>query len=71
MGLLLSALGIAPGLRIGATFMWMLRKRAAYRSWLIGAIAKDAPTMLVPCHGTVLRDPALPDRLRRLAETRL
>ncbi len=68
MGLLLRALGIAPGLRIGTSFLWLLRDRAAYRSWLLAKLAEERPTLLVPSHGDVLADAALPDRLQRLVE---
>jgi hypothetical protein len=71
MGLLLLALGISPGLRIGSSFRWLIRDRAAYRRWLLDTLARHPPTVLIPCHGEILRDPALPARLKRLAETRL
>ena len=71
MGLLLVALGISSGLRIGSSFRWLLRDRATYRSWLLEQLDRAPPTVLVPCHGEILHDPALPDRLRRLVETRL
>jgi hypothetical protein len=71
IGLLLRLLGISPGLRIGASFRWLLRDRAGYRRWLLAAITAERPTTLVPCHGDILTDPELPDRLRRLVERRL
>jgi hypothetical protein len=71
IGLLLRALGIAPGLRIGSSFRWLIRDRARYRQWLLETLASQPPTVLVPCHGEILDDQALPARLRRLAETRL
>jgi hypothetical protein len=71
MGLLLVALGISPGLRIGTSYRWLLRDRVAYRAWLLELLDRQPPTVLVPCHGEILFDPALPARLRQLAETRL
>jgi hypothetical protein len=71
MGLLLRALGVAPGLRIGSSFRWLIRDRPRYRRWLLEALASHLPTVLVPCHGEIVRDQALPARLQRLAETRL
>jgi hypothetical protein len=71
MGLLLVALGSSPGLRIGSGFRWLLRDRAAYRAWLLERLAREPPTVLVPCHGEVLCDPLLPARLKQLAEIRL
>jgi hypothetical protein len=71
MGLLLRLLGISPGLRVGASFRWLVRDRAGYKRWLLDAIAAQRPTTLVPCHGDILTDPELPDRLRRLVQRRL
>jgi hypothetical protein len=71
MGALLRLLGISPGLRIGASFRWLLRDREAYRRWLLEALSKWPPSQLVPCHGDILADGALPGRLRSLAEARL
>jgi hypothetical protein len=71
IGLLLRLLGISPGLRIGASFRWLVRDRTAYRRWLLAAITRQRPTTLVPCHGDILTDPDLPDRLVRLVERRL
>jgi hypothetical protein len=70
MGLLLWLLGISAGLRIGASFRWLVRDRPGYRRWLLDAIATQRPTTLIPCHGDVVADPELPDRLRRLVERR-
>jgi hypothetical protein len=71
IGLLLRLLGISSGLRIGASFRWLVRDRPGYRRWLTDAIATQRPTMLLPCHGDILADAALPDRLQRLVEQRL
>jgi len=71
MGLLLRALGIAPGLRIGTSFLWLLRDRAAYCDWLLSKLAEERPTLLVPSHGDVVQDDSLPERLRALVERRL
>lgn len=71
LGLLLRLLGICPGLRVGTSFRWLIRDRATYRDWLLDLIAREGPTTLVPCHGDVLADRALPARLRELAEQRL
>jgi hypothetical protein len=71
LGLLLRLLGVGPGLRIGTTWRWMLHDAAAYKAWLLARLADERPAMLVPSHGDVIRDPALADRLRLLAERRL
>lgn len=72
MGLALRATGTAPGLRIGSTFLWLaLRERPAYRRWLEAQLEADAPRVLVPGHGDVLADDALPERLAELVRRRL
>lgn len=71
MGLLLRLLGISPGLRIGSSFRWLVRDRAAYRQWALAALAREAPSVLVPCHGEVLAGADLTARLQRLVEARL
>jgi hypothetical protein len=70
IGFLLWLLGISPGLRVGASFRWLVRDRGAYRRWLLDTIAAQRPTTLIPCHGDILTDPQLPDRLQRLVERR-
>jgi hypothetical protein len=71
MGLVLRLLGIAPGLRIGTSFRWLLSDRATYRTWLSARLEEERPNVLVPCHGDVIADDALADRLGRLAAERL
>jgi hypothetical protein len=70
MGLLLKMLGICPGLRVGTSFRWLVRDRAGYRTWLLDKIASERPTTLVPCHGDVLFDDCLADRLDELVRRR-
>lgn len=72
MGLALRATGTAPGLRIGSTFRWLaLRDRRAYRGWLEERIRGDSPRVLIPSHGEVIVDDALPERLAELVRRRL
>jgi hypothetical protein len=71
MGLLLKLLGICPGLRVGPPFRWLVRDRPAYRAWLLEKIASERPTTLAPCHGDVLFDERLPQRLEELVRQRL
>ena len=72
MGLVLRATSTAPGLRIGKTFDWLvLRDKRAYRRWLEERIAEAAPRILIPSHGDVVIDDALPERLRELVARRL
>jgi hypothetical protein len=70
MGLLLRLLGISAGLRIGASFRWLVRDRPRYKKWLIDTIAAERPTTLVPCHGEILTDATLPERLHQIVERR-
>lgn len=64
--------GTSPGLRIGTTFKVVgIADRPAYKKWLLARIERDAPRILVPSHGEVLEDDALPARLRALVEQRL
>ncbi len=71
IGLILKLFGICPGLRIGASFRWLVKDRASYRTWLLAALAAERPTILVPCHGNILVGETLPDRLERLVRSRL
>lgn len=72
MGMMLRATQTVPGLRIGSTFLWLAtRDRRAYRSWLEERVRADRPRVLIPSHGEVLADEALPDRLAELAARRL
>lgn len=62
----------APGLRISGLMKWGgLRDRKVYRAWLLHRLETDAPTILVPGHGDVIRDANLPARLRALIDERL
>jgi hypothetical protein len=71
IGLLLRLLGISPGLRIGTSFRWLVRDRAGYRRWVLAALTAQQPTTLIPCHGDILTDASLADRLIALVERRL
>jgi hypothetical protein len=70
MGLLLRALSITPGLRIGTSFRWLVHDHAAYRRFVVDALAREQPALLAPCHGDVLDDPGLAGRLQHLVEAR-
>jgi len=71
LGLLLKSLRMGPGLSIGATWKWLLKDPAAYRDWLLAAIAEERPTVLVPSHGRAVVDDDLPSRLEQLVRERL
>jgi hypothetical protein len=70
LGLVARALRVGPGLAISATFKYLAKDRRAYREWLLAQIAADRPTRLVPCHGEVLEDDRLPERLAALVRQR-
>lgn len=70
-GLLLKALRMGPGLSIGSTWTWLLKNRSAYRDWLLTKIGEERPTVLVPSHGRIVVDDALPTRLEQLVRERL
>lgn len=71
IGLGLRLMRMGPGISIGTTFKFLMKDRRAYREWLLTKIAEDRPTMLIPCHGQVIDDEQLPDRLERLVRRRL
>ncbi len=71
-GVLLRALGIVPGLRIGTTFKLLaVRDRRAYREWVLEQLDADRPTALVVGHGEAVKGPALAEQLRALVQSRL
>lgn len=70
-GLVMRLMRMGPGLAIGAIFKLMAKDRRGYREWLLAKIAEERPTRIIPCHGEVLVDDALPARLERLVRERL
>jgi hypothetical protein len=45
--------------------------RALYLEWLEQQIEMDKPTIIVPCHGAIIRGPRLPAAIRRLIAAKL
>lgn len=71
-GVLLRLTGTTPGLRIGSTVKWLaIGQPRAYRGWLEDTLVAEQPEVLIPAHGSVLRDANLHRRLARLAAARL
>ncbi len=70
-GLGMKLLRMGPNLAISTTFKLLTKDRRAYREWLLAKVAEDRPTILIPCHGEVLIDDALPTRIERLVRQRL
>lgn len=68
VGALLRLTGTTPGLRLGATFRALaVADCRAYLEWLRVELGARRPTVLVPAHGAVLRDPNLGPRLAAIA----
>ena len=42
--------------------------RDVYKKWVLNQIRNDKPTVIVPCHGSIVRNPNLPDILGNLVE---
>lgn len=64
----LFSLMLGRGLRLNPLF-WRLfvPDRAGARAWLDGEVGRQRPTMLVPCHGEVIRGDDLARQLAKLA----
>lgn len=61
----------APGLRISSIVKWWLIKdRKQYQTWVLGQLATERPTRLIPAHGAVISDPDLASALASLVKTR-
>lgn len=64
--------GSGPGLNINKLAMMLVGgKKPIVRDYLLERLNTDAPTRLIPCHGDVLEDPALADKLREMLNRRL
>jgi hypothetical protein len=71
-GLALRALQSTGGLRIGSTFLWLaLRKVAAYRAWIMDALARESPAKMFFSHGIAAEGADLTERLTQLVASRL
>lgn len=62
IGLILRALGVAPGLKLSRTFRWLIRDRRAYRAWLLETLQSERPRRVLFSHG----DPLVDDVTTRL-----
>ncbi len=71
-GFMLRRMQAAPGLRLGATFIWLgISDRVAYRAWVRETLAREAPARLVFSHGEPIEGDDLGERLTSLIERRL
>lgn len=57
-------LRVTAGLRVGATWRWVLSDVAAYRAWALAALAERRPSLVVPSHGDLVEGPDAVERLR-------
>jgi hypothetical protein len=48
-----------------------VRDRAVYRACVFKALTCEPPTILIPCHGDIVTQPGLAERLRQLVEARI
>ena len=68
-GLVARCLGF--GLRVNPLFWRLfLGDRAGFKRWFIDELERDQPSVLVPCHGDIVRGEDTSDRLRGLVERR-
>lgn len=71
-GFMLRWMQAAPGLRLGATFIWLgVRDRSAYVGWVRETLAREAPARIAFSHGELLEGGDLSERLTDLIERRL
>jgi hypothetical protein len=71
-GFMLRRMQAAPGLQLGATFIWLgVRDRAAYRAWVRETLAREAPARILFSHGEPLEAADVSERLTDLIERRL
>jgi hypothetical protein len=70
IGFILKRLDVAPGLKLGRSFKWMIRDKPAYRAWLLDTLRKERPRRMVFSHGDPLVDDAT-ERLLALTESSL
>lgn len=71
-GFMLRRMHAAPGLQLGATFIWLgVRDRAAYCAWVRETLAREAPARLAFSHGEPLEGDDLEAQLTTLLDRRL
>ena len=71
-GFMLRRMQAAPGLRLGATFIWLgVRDRAAYCDWVRETLAREAPARIFFSHGEPFEADDVSERLTELIERRL
>ena len=63
---------MGPGLEISRIYTWLgFSDKNEFRAWLKDKLSLHQPNALIPCHGSVLKDHELPNRIQRLVEARL
>lgn len=69
LGWVLRLLGFRAGLFANRFFQRrFVTDRAALRAWILAALDRDRPTMLIPAHGEILVGDDVTDRLRAVVE---
>lgn len=58
IGWILRWLDVAPGLKLGRSFRWMIRDKRAYKAWLLDTLRRERPRRIVFSHGKPLVDNA-------------
>ena len=66
------AMKTAPGLKISHFVKYLLiDDKREFKRWALNQIEQDQPTTMIPSHGVMEQDKALPQRLRALLEGRM
>lgn len=61
----------APGLKVSHFVKYLLiTDKSAFKHWALKQVAHDQPMTMIPSHGVVEQDVALPQRLKALLEER-
>jgi hypothetical protein len=70
--LLFHLTGSGPGLNINKLAVKLIgAKNKPLLDYLLVTLAANPPTRLVPCHGQIINDPKLPERMREMLTRRL
>lgn len=67
--LLFRVLGFRPELMTNPLFKRLfLQSKSEYKTWMLGELERDKPTLFIPSHGDVLRGDTVTAELRRVTE---
>lgn len=51
---------------LGTFSSYGVEKKQMYLDWVLNKIYEDKPTLIIPCHGNIIRNTALPGKLMKL-----